>query len=78
MKNKTKFKAPVEHAALLACFILIWLGPALKLVGILTCSWWMAFVALWSVWALAALVFVVDALVGVEQADAHRLQEIPK
>lgn len=74
---RTKFKAPFEHALLLACFILVWLGPLLKLAGVLTCSWWLAFLVHEVLWVAAGLVFAAYSLVGPEQRDAHRLQKIP-
>lgn len=69
--SKTKFRAPVEHSILLACFVLVWLGPFLKLAGILTCSWWLAFLLHEVLWVLAVLAFLVNALLEVAQADAN-------
>lgn len=62
--TKTKFKAPVEHSLILACFILVWLGPLLKLAGVLTCSWWQAFLVHKVIWTVAVLTFLAEALVG--------------
>jgi hypothetical protein len=63
--TKTKFRAPVEHSLLLACFILVWLGPVLKLAGVLSCSWLLAFLVFHVIWIVAVLVFLAEALVGV-------------
>jgi hypothetical protein len=65
--TKSKFKAPAEHSLLLACLILIWIGPLLKLVGYFTFSWWEAFLALESIWVVTLLVFSAYALVGPEE-----------
>jgi len=62
--TKTHFRAPAEHSLLLACFILVWLGPLLKLAGVLTCSWWQAFLVHEVLWALAMLVYLANTLVG--------------
>lgn len=69
--TKTKFRAPAEHSLLLACFILVWLGPLLKLAGVLTCSWWLAFLVHEVVWVVAVLAFLAEALVGPEPQPAH-------
>jgi hypothetical protein len=61
--TKTRFKAPVEHSILLVCFILVWLGPALKLMGLVDWSWWAAFAVIEGLWALAAVMFTARALV---------------
>jgi hypothetical protein len=62
---KTKFKAPLEHSLILACFILVWLGPLLKLAGVLTCSWWLAFLVYEVLLTVTMLVLFADVLVGV-------------
>lgn len=61
---KPSFKAPVEHLLLLVCLLLVWLGPLLKLAGVLTCNWWLACLVHEVLWALATLVYLADVLVG--------------
>lgn len=59
---KISFKAPVEHSILLVCFLLVWIGPALKAAGLVDCSWLMAFAVLWGLWILAVLAIIVVGL----------------
>jgi hypothetical protein len=66
--NKTSFKAPSEHSLILACFILVWIGPVLKLAGVLACTWWLAFIVLETIWAVAALAFLAYTLVGTDNS----------
>lgn len=72
---KTKFRAPVEHSLLLVAFILVWLGPTLKLIGVFTCSWAQAFLVHEVLFVIAVLTLLADVLVGLEpeQAHAHQL-----
>ena len=73
--SKTKFKAPVEHSLLLVAFLLVWVGPTLKLFGVFTCSWVQAFLVHELLFIVAGLALLADALVGLEpeQAHAHQL-----
>jgi hypothetical protein len=62
--SKTKFKAPLEHSLIGVALVLVWLGPALKLVGVLTCSWWRAFLVHEVIWTVTVLAFLAYTLVG--------------
>lgn len=63
---KQTFRAPAEHSLLLAAFLLIWLGPVLKLAGVLSCSWQLAFLAFEILWLLGGVAYLAEAVVGID------------
>jgi hypothetical protein len=81
MKKHT-YKAPAEHALLVVLFVVVWVGPVLKLAGYVECSWWLAFALIWGLWVLAVLVSVIMAtcrlVVKLCTPHAHRLQQVPR
>jgi hypothetical protein len=68
--SKGRFRAPLE-CLLLALFILVWLGPLLKLAGVLTCSWWLAFLVHEVLCVVTVLAFLANTLVGMEFQQAY-------